>query len=279
MGRKSPCDEHHDLILKLTAQGVGRPEIAQKIGVSHPSLAMWMDRRGLRSGGQRGPGIRIDRQAIRARVEQGLTQQQIAEALDCSVTAIERAMRKMGLTGARTGPRAGAGHPDWQGGRKLDQKGYVDVLVPLHPLAKTPSGYVFEHRLVVEAILGRYLLPTEVVDHRDNHPLHNWPDNLRVYATNADHLSETLSGRERASPRPSTHGATWSSQQNGPMPSLDDTLAQCSSAGRRLIEQHIAIHQPTSAHRHLPKSKLLRSGPHQPAFQDKSMDRHSDCPP
>jgi len=267
MGRISPCADHHDLILSLTAQGVGRTVIADRIGVSHPALAAYMDRRGIASGGVRGPGIRVDRAEIQRRLMAGETQAHIATALGCACSTIERAMKTTGLTGARTGPRSGEGHPNWSGGRRFDQKGYVDVWVPLHPHAKRPGGYVFEHRLVVEAVEGRYLLPSEVVDHRDNHPLHSWPDNLRVFATNADHLIATLTGREKASPRPSTDGAAWCSQRSGPLPSLDDTLAQCPSEYRLLIERHIWIHQPTLEHRDLPKSKLLRQGPRETPFQ------------
>jgi hypothetical protein len=53
---------------------------------------------------------------------------------------------------------------------------------------------MFEHRLVMERKLNRYLLPEEVVDHKDGLHLHNAPDNLRHFATNAEHLQETLAG-------------------------------------------------------------------------------------
>jgi hypothetical protein len=54
---------------------------------------------------------------------------------------------------------------------------------------------MYEHRLVVEQDLGRYLRPEEVVDHRDGLTIHNALSNLRVFPTNADHLRETLAGR------------------------------------------------------------------------------------
>jgi hypothetical protein len=53
---------------------------------------------------------------------------------------------------------------------------------------------MFEHRLVLEQTLGRYLLPEEVVDHIDGLTLHNAPENLRLFASNADHLSATKAG-------------------------------------------------------------------------------------
>jgi hypothetical protein len=46
----------------------------------------------------------------------------------------------------------------------------------------------------MEQKLGRYLRPEEVVDHVDGLTLHNDPKNLRLFASNADHLTATLSG-------------------------------------------------------------------------------------
>jgi len=57
------------------------------------------------------------------------------------------------------------------------------------------AGYIFEHRYVMEQKLGRFLENTERVDHINGLTLHNDPDNLRVFATNADHLKETLTGK------------------------------------------------------------------------------------
>ncbi|MEB0281443.1 HNH endonuclease [Sphingomonas sp. 10B4] len=54
---------------------------------------------------------------------------------------------------------------------------------------------MFEHRLVMERELGRPLQPLEVVDHIDGLHLHNAPSNLRLFATNADHLRATISGQ------------------------------------------------------------------------------------
>ncbi|MGQ0671109.1 MAG: hypothetical protein ACT4PO_15860 [Actinomycetota bacterium] len=39
--------------------------------------------------------------------------------------------------------------------------------MPEHPRARTGAGYVFEHILVMEELLGRHRLQNEKVDHRN----------------------------------------------------------------------------------------------------------------
>lgn len=85
-------------------------------------------------------------------------------------------------------------NPAWKGGRYLDDDGYVMIYAPDHPYADK-AGRVREHRLVMERELGRYLLPTEVVDHNDGQRANNDPSNLTLYASNAEHLTATLKGR------------------------------------------------------------------------------------
>jgi len=48
-------------------------------------------------------------------------------------------------------------------------------------------GYVREQRLVMEAKLGRYLTPEEVVHHIDGDKENNDPDNLMLFANNGEH--------------------------------------------------------------------------------------------
>jgi hypothetical protein len=65
-------------------------------------------------------------------------------------------------------------------GQTRHKAGYVMVLAPDHPRAGS-SRYVFEHILVMEEILGRYLLPAESVHHRNGLRDDNRPENLELW--------------------------------------------------------------------------------------------------
>ncbi len=72
--------------------------------------------------------------------------------------------------------REGKGNPNFSGGKYMDDKGYIRVLRPKHPYAN--RGYVYEHRLVMEAYLGRYLEPWETVHHINEIKIDNRLDNF-----------------------------------------------------------------------------------------------------
>lgn len=242
--------------------------MARRLGLPFHAVQAYLQRQGIGAARPRGASPVIDPVHLRRLIEvERRTQQEAAETLGCSVSAVERTCRRLRLETARTGPRAGASHPDWSGGRVLAKAGYIDVYAPLHPHAKSTTSRVAEHRLMMEAILGRYLEPGEVVDHIDNHPQHNWPGNLRVFASNTDHLRATLTGLPQASPRRSIDDAHPSSRKTRRCPSQDETLAGCPSEIRRRFEHHVLIHRPTPEQVHLPRRELLRSGPWSPPFR------------
>lgn len=133
---------------------------------------------------------------IRAWVEDELrTHAWVAEQLGCASQTIGKLCAKWDIQCQRRGPRGGAGHPNWRGGRHIDKGGYVLVRAPGHPHANKRTGYVREHRLVMEKKLGRYLEPHEVVHHIDGNPANNAPENLELFDSNAEHLRHELRGR------------------------------------------------------------------------------------
>lgn len=133
--------------------------------------------------------------------DDGKTQQWIAHelqrTLDPRVTAklIYKVCKKHGIQCQRTGPRSGAGHPEWKGGRVINKDGYVGIYSPNHPTFHKTHKYVLEHRLVMEKHLGRYLTKEEVVHHRNGVKDDNRIENLEVFATNGEHLAATLKGQ------------------------------------------------------------------------------------
>lgn len=72
--------------------------------------------------------------------------------------------------------RTGPANPNFSGGKYADDKGYLRVLSPEHP--HNNAGYVYEHRLVLEEHLGRFLQPWETVHHINEIKLDNRLDNL-----------------------------------------------------------------------------------------------------
>ena len=71
-------------------------------------------------------------------------------------------------------------------GRKLDS-GYVLIYNPDHPYSEG-TGHIYEHRLVMEAHIGRYLTKEEVIHHIDGDKENNKIENLMLFKNNSDHL-------------------------------------------------------------------------------------------
>jgi len=77
-------------------------------------------------------------------------------------------------------------NPNWHGGYKM-LDGYKYIWTPKHPNA-TKEGYVVEHRLVMEKIIGRFLNGKEVVHHIDGNKLNNSETNLTLFLSAGDHF-------------------------------------------------------------------------------------------
>ena len=71
--------------------------------------------------------------------------------------------------------------PDYGTG-KYKKNGYVMIFAKGHPRARGPRGnYVFEHILVMEKYLGRFLEPNENVHHKNGVKDDNTIENLELW--------------------------------------------------------------------------------------------------
>lgn len=131
---------------------------------------------------------------IRTWALEGLGVTEIAQKLEiANPRHVRTFLRKHGIPYQKQS-HAMEKNPAWRGGRVIDKDGYVLVKAPLHP-QRDRHGYVREHRLVMETHLGRVLLPSEVVHHRDDNKLNNQIENLELFGSNGEHLAVTLKGK------------------------------------------------------------------------------------
>jgi len=65
---------------------------------------------------------------------------------------------------------------------------YIYEYQPNHPYANS-NGDVRQYRLVMEAKLGRFLLPEETIHHVNGIKYDNAPENLELFASRGEHSS------------------------------------------------------------------------------------------
>lgn len=87
-------------------------------------------------------------------------------------------------------------HSNWKGGKALTTQGYVSIYKPEHPNCNS-NGRVMEHRLVMEAFLGRYLNNNECVHHINGFKKDNRIENLEL-TTNSAHRAKHSIGNKFA---------------------------------------------------------------------------------
>lgn len=75
-------------------------------------------------------------------------------------------------------------HRNWKGGRFVDRKGYIHILVladdPIAGTMRDRQGYVTEHRLIMARALGRPLASRETVHHLNGDRGDNRLENLQL---------------------------------------------------------------------------------------------------
>lgn len=76
---------------------------------------------------------------------------------------------------------------NWKGGMHKDKKGYVLIYSPNHSYT-TNSGYMMEHRLVMEKYLNRHLQKEETVHHKNLVKNDNGIENLFLFPNSKLHV-------------------------------------------------------------------------------------------
>ena len=85
----------------------------------------------------------------------------------------------------------------WKGGRRI-HNGYYMTYKPGRPTADS-TGYIYEHRLVMEEHLGRYLESKEIIHHKNHNKLDNRIENLEIVSPithNLIHAVKDMVGRQ-----------------------------------------------------------------------------------
>jgi hypothetical protein len=92
--------------------------------------------------------------------------------------------------------RSGANHRSWKGGRHIDREGYIKVYQPGHPRARRPRHqYVYEHILVMEKHVGRYITREESIHHKNGIKSDNRIENLQLM-TPSEHTRYHHTGKK-----------------------------------------------------------------------------------
>lgn len=137
---------------------------------------------------------------ITALADGTICSREISYITGASQKYVQRIMKTLDLPRLPQGGPRGQANGSFSHGRHIDLDGYALVTAPDgHPGARSSGkknvSRMYEHRLVMEDKIGRHLEKQEVVDHIDGLHLNNHPDNLRLFASNKDHLQATISGK------------------------------------------------------------------------------------
>jgi hypothetical protein len=77
---------------------------------------------------------------------------------------------------------------NWKGGRRITSHGYIEIKVGADHVLRNANGYAYEHRVVAMKILGRPLLRSDIIHHKDGNKQNNSDNNISVTKGNKGHL-------------------------------------------------------------------------------------------
>jgi len=116
------------------------------------------------------------------RFKNGESASAIAKSMGLYTTSVSRVLKRNGL---KMRECKGKNHPCWKGGRGI-KSGYWTVYAPNHPRALN-IGRVWEHILVMEKHIGRYIDKSEPIHHINGNRLDNRIENLYLCKDSSEH--------------------------------------------------------------------------------------------
>lgn len=134
-------------------------------------------------GGQPKAVSLVDLARIRELYLSGLSVAQVAAVVKRNYSTVRNKLLNDGLLRASASHARGSLHGQWKGGVVKDSAGYLlEGVLPDSPFASmsNSSGYVRQHRLRVAEFLGRPLLASETVHHKDGNRTNNSLENLQL---------------------------------------------------------------------------------------------------
>lgn len=156
-------------------------KVAKRLGVSKKLVLTYMKKYGI---ARRECKRSVDMDELTKLSEGGMTASEIAGRFGVTSCYINQLARASGIR------IKDSRHP----GFITTHSGYIMVKMPAHPDADC-KGYVRQHRVVMEQILGRSLGSDEVVHHINGDKSNNSPENLQLM-THKAHVAHHHKGKQ-----------------------------------------------------------------------------------
>ncbi len=163
--------EIKNLVIQMYLSGSVERIISARVGVSKTTVNKILVENGIE---RRAPGTRyvFPENLLKQLYSQNIGSQKVADILGVSKTVVLSRLRKLGIVRPPTKFEPGDKNFSWKGGYAYHHDGYV--------YKRTGDHYTFEHRVVMEGILGRKLEKGEIVHHINEIRNDNRPENLKV---------------------------------------------------------------------------------------------------
>ena len=117
---------------------------------------------------------------------QDMTYKEIAKELGVSVDTVRSRILLYNIPIILRNKKGGIKSKRWKNGKYQDKVGYIHIYKPKHLDSK--DGYILEHRLIMEEMIGRRLKPEEVVHHKNKIKNDNKPKNLQLFENSSSHI-------------------------------------------------------------------------------------------